>query len=293
MALRGVNYLEMGALKDAEETFKKALAADPDQPTARNGLAWCYYRRGDTTEAMQRFRDLDDNRRALPEDDPHRAYARGQIDRISDHIEKSAWTDNFERNSDSLGRDWQRQENNGPTVRLHDGMVTMEGTFKSLGRARIWQVRSAGDFVAIEAKITIHADTTARVGLFVAREQQRANETKVDSEVTVSRHIERNTIQTRITKQSQEELEYTDVKGFEWKPEVPVTVRIERTGDKATPSVRILVDGIPVLDGKPIPNLGITTHDLKLGVFAEGQIGRKVNVDVDDVEIVQRGGRGK
>jgi tetratricopeptide (TPR) repeat protein len=295
-ALRGVNFLEMGAIKDAEDTFKKVLAIDQDQPTARNGLAWCYYWRGDATEAMQRFRELDDNRRSFPETDPHRVYANAQIARITDHLEKSAWSDHFEGRS-MLGNHWQIQENNGPTIALHDGMVTIEGTFKTQGRARIWQGISAADFVSIEARITIHGDgdnkTNSRVGLFVARETQRQNESRIDSEVTVSKHFDplKTTVQTRIMKQGEEEKEYTDVKGFEWKLGVPVLVRIERLGkEKETPTVRILFDGVPVLDGASIPTLGRTTNELRVGVFAEGQIGRTVRVDVDDVEIVRRGG---
>ncbi len=294
-ALRGINFLEMGALKDAEETFKKALAADPDQPTARNGLAWCYYRRGEATEALQRYRDLDDNRRALPEDDPHRVYARTQIERLTDHLEKQAWTDRFE------GRDlgqtgWMVQENNGPTDSLHDGVATISGTFRSPGRARMFQSRPAADFVSIEARITIHKNTSSRVGLFVARETMRGNDNRVESEVTVSRHKNEynNTIQTRVTKTAGDDTEYSDVKGFDWKLDVPVLVRIERIGgSKDTPMVRILVDGIPVLDNKPIPTLGRTTNELRLGIFAEGEVGSRVDVDIDDVEIVQRGARGK
>src|SRR5204863_2341632 len=41
LALRGVNSLEMGALHDAEEQFRKVLSVERDHPTARNGLAWC------------------------------------------------------------------------------------------------------------------------------------------------------------------------------------------------------------------------------------------------------------
>jgi hypothetical protein len=157
----------------------------------------------------------------------------------------------------------------------------------------MWQLRAAGDFVSIEARLTIKSKTTSRVGLFVSRETQRANESRVDSEVTVSRHKEpgKNTIQTRVIKQGQEDLEDTDVVGFDWKPDVQVVVRIERTGTSEAPTVRILFDGIPVLDGRPIPTLGRTTNDLRLGIFAEGQIGSVVDVDIDDVEIVQRGER--
>lgn len=288
LALRGINFLEMGALRDAEDCFKRALVAEPDQPTARNGLGWCFYARGDATEALSRFRELDDNRRSFPESDAHRVWARRQIDRLVDHLEKVVSTDRFERTE--LRGGYLIQETNGPTIAIHDGLVTLGGAFKANGRARIMQERSAGDFVSVEARLTIRSGTTSRVGIFVSREAQRAGETQVDAEVTVSRHNEagKNTIQTRSMKRGEETLPYTDVVGFEWKFDVPVVVRIERTGDKETPKIRILVDGFPVLDDKPIPALGRTTSTLRLGVFAEGQVGRTVQVDIDDFEIVQR-----
>jgi hypothetical protein len=154
----------------------------------------------------------------------------------------------------------------------------------------MWQVRGAGDFVSIEAKLTVKAGTTARVGLFVSRETQRAGETQVDAEITASRHYESgsNTIQTRYFKRGEEATPYTDVNGFEWKLDTPVVVRIERTEDKDSPKIRVLFDGIPVLDQKSIPALGRTTNEVRLGIFAEGQVGRVVQVDIDDVEIVQR-----
>lgn len=291
-ALRGVNFLEMGAVPDAEDAFKAALAKNPDQPTARNGQAWCYYRRGDATEAIARLRELDDNRRSFPADDPHRAWAKAQIDRLTDHLEKVAWTDRFERTS--LMNGWGLQEQNGPTVAIHDGLVTLAGAFKSEGRARLWQTKNANDFVSVEARITIHSGTNSRVGLFVSREQQRGGETQVEAEVTVSRHHDasKNALQVRNMKRGQEALEYADVPGFDWKPDVPVVVRIERIGEKDAPRVRITVDGVPVLDGAAIPSLGRTTNELRLGVFAEGQVGRTCAVDVDDFEIVYRE-RGK
>lgn len=286
--LRGVNSLELGALADAEEQFRRVLAVDPDQPTARNGLAWCYYRRGDPTEALSRLRELDDNRRGFPEDDPHRVWARTEIERLVDHLEKVVWSDRFDR--PTLLNDWGVQENNGPVVTLHDGVATLSGTFKANGRARFWKLYSAGDFVSIEARLSVRAGTTSRVGLFVARETQRGGETQVDAEITASRHHEsgKNTLQTRYAKRGEEELPYTDAVGFEWKLDQTVVVRIERTDDKDLPKVRVLFDGFPVIDGKPIPSLGRTNNELRVGIFAEGQVGRVVHVDVDDVEVVKR-----
>ncbi len=112
----------------------------------------------------------------------------------------------------------------------------------------------------------------------------------VESEVTLSRHPDAgaNTIQTRVMKRGEEDLPYTDVVGFDWKLDTPVLVRIERTGESSDTKVRLLVDGFPVLDNKAVPNLGRTTSELRMGLFAEGKTGRQVNVDIDDVEIVYR-----
>ncbi|MEY2747969.1 MAG: hypothetical protein RL112_3011, partial [Planctomycetota bacterium] len=144
--LRGLAQLEGGALVEAEESFKRVLALDADDPAARNGMAWCQYRRGDAVEAMARLRELDDNRRALPQEDPHRTWARGQIARIADHLEKVAWNDNFERRQ--LMNGWETQEGAGPLVSIHDGVVSISGQFKQDGRSRLWQRRSANDFVS-------------------------------------------------------------------------------------------------------------------------------------------------
>lgn len=287
-ALRGVNFLGLSNLHDAEEAFKAARAITPDEPTAWLGLAWCRYLVGDVEEALTRLRELDDSRRAFPEDDPHRVWARTEIARIQDHVEKVVWVDRFERTDLRMG--WERDERAGPQFSIHDGYVSLNGVFKSDGVARGWQVRSASSFVAIEARITIHAGTTARVGIFVSRETARAGETQVEAAVTLSRHPDAgaNTIQTRVMKRGEEDLAYTDVAGFDWKLEKPVVVRIERTGESSDTKVRLLVDGFPVLDGKAVPNLGRTTSELRLGVFAEGKTGRQVQIDIDDVEIVYR-----
>lgn len=288
IALRGLNQIELGLLRDAEDSFRAALALDADQPNARAGLAWCYYRRNDPTEAITRLRDLDDNRRALPPSDPQRVWALAQIDRIQDHIQKVAWTDRFERTS--LMNGWEVDEKNGPQVTIHDGVVTLAGAFKSNGRARLWREIGAAAFVSLEMKITVHADTTARVGMSVSRETQRAGESQVDAEAVVQRHFEpgKNTVQTKLMKRGQEDDPPTDVGGLEWKFEEPMTVRIERSGDSSDTKIRVLVDGFPVVDGKAMPTLGRGTNPLRLSLYAEGATGKKVSVDLDEVEVVYR-----
>jgi Tfp pilus assembly protein PilF len=287
--LRGLAQLESGALADAEESFKRVLSLDSDDPASRNGMAWCQYRRGDAVEAMARLRELDDNRRALPEGDPHRAWARGQIERIADHLEKQVWNDSFERRQ--LMNGWETQESSGPLVSIHDGVVSIAGQFKQDGRSRLWQRRSANDFVSIEARITVREGTNARVGMFVARESSRQGEPQVEAEVVVARHNEpgKDTVQTRIVKQrGEDQLPYADATGFRWPIGKPVVVRIERVGDASSTKVNVLFDGVPVVVGRALPSLGRTNNELKLGVFVEGQTGRSAGVDIDDVDIVFR-----
>jgi len=288
-ALRGINYLGLGSVGESEKSFQAALALEKDQPTAQNGLAWCRYLRGEVQEALTQLGEIDDRRRNFPETEPHRAWARAQLARIQDHIEKVAWTDRFERTD--LMNAWGRDERSGPQIAIHDGVVTLSGAFNQAnGLARMWQARGASAFVSFQARVTIHPETAARVGIFVSRETERAGESTMEAEVTISRNPEpgKNTVQTRVTKRGEEDLEYTDVPGFEWKPGVPTVVRIERTGESSDTHVRCLVDGVPVLEDKPMPNLGRTTSELRIGIFARGNVGRRVQVDVDDVEIVSR-----
>jgi tetratricopeptide (TPR) repeat protein len=288
IALRGLNFLQLGALNDAEQTFQKALEIEHDQPTAWNGLAWCFYRKGDATAALAKLRDLDDNRRTYPEDDPHRVWARGQIGRIQDHLEKVVWTDRFERNA--LRNDWTVEETDGPQFTIHDGVVTLKGAFAKNGRARMWQKKPAGAFVAIEARLNVRSGTTSRVGMFVSRENARSGETQIEAEVTLSRHNDatKNMIQTRVIKRGEEKSPFTDVQGFEWKLDTPVLLRIERTGESSDTKVRLLVDGFPVLENKPMTGYGRTNMEVRAGIFAEGDTGRQVQVDIDDVQIVYR-----
>jgi Flp pilus assembly protein TadD len=42
-ALRGVNFLGLSSVHDAEESFQAARALAPDEPTAQSGMAWCRY----------------------------------------------------------------------------------------------------------------------------------------------------------------------------------------------------------------------------------------------------------
>ena len=215
-------------------------------------------------------------------------HDRAQIERIRDHLEKVVWSDRFERKS--LLNGWDVDEKSGPQASIHDGVVTLSGAFKQNGKARLWQTKSAGQFVALEAKVTVHAGTTAKVGLFVSRETQRGGESQVEAELAIARPNDpgRNGLQWRAMKRGEEELPWTDVPNFEWKFDTTYTLRIERMGDAADARVRVLFDGFPIVEGKSFPNLARTTGNLYLGVFADGQTGRQVTLDVDDVEVTYR-----
>lgn len=286
--LRGVTLLEADQIADADPVLKRAVLRDGEEPAARGAMAWVQYRLGDPTEALTRLAELDDARRTAPDDDPWRAWAKRQIERLTDHLEKVAWTDAFERQS--LENNWNVQESNGPLVSIHDGVVSIGGTFKSGGRSRLWQQKNAGDVVSMQAKIVVRAGTTARVGLFISRESERGGETQVEAEATISRHPDtaKNAIQFRAMKRGEEELAYVEVPGVDWRIDQTVVLRIERVGVDSNVRIRASLDGIPVAPDTPLSALGRTNNQLRLGLFAEGAPGRSVQIDIDDVEIVFR-----
>jgi tetratricopeptide (TPR) repeat protein len=286
-ALRGLNLLELGQAEDAVAVLEEALALDREHPTARNGRAWSYYVLGDSREALTRLADLDDLRRrqGFPDEDPHRAWARAQIARIQDHEEKVRWTDRFERREIANG--WVLDEPAGPRIDLREGRVWIQGQFDRPGRTRLYRELPADQFVAIQASIRISAPSPVRVGLFVAREQRRRNDERVEAEITVSRHKE-GTLQTRLLKSAAAETPYEDVPAIDWPLDEWVPVRIERVGESRDTTIRISVDGIPVLDGVSFPALGTSSSMLRVGVFAEGETARSVTLEMDDVELIRR-----
>jgi tetratricopeptide (TPR) repeat protein len=283
--LRGLNRLDLGRPELAQESFERALALERTHPVARNGLAWCAYALGDSTEAMTIYREVDDSRRQLSEEDPHRAYAREQIERIADHEEKVVWADRFER--EQLKNAWLIEQSERVSVALVDGAMWIDGVFPSAQRARLKREYNAGDFVSLEAVITIHPGTRVRSGLFVSLEQFVRGQYHVRSEVTLSRHHD-GKCQTRFMRRGQDDLPYTDVDVIDWADGEPKVVRIERYGESKDTRFRLLVDGIPVIQDVAVPTLGRTVGKLWVGVFAEGEPGRSVKVEIDDIEVVKR-----
>jgi tetratricopeptide (TPR) repeat protein len=286
-ALRGLNFLFLNQPQAAEDQFESALRLNGADPVAGCGRAWCSYARGDATEAMTRFREFEDSRRALSEDDPYRVYALAQIDRIGDHAEKVVWTDRMERQE--LRNGWGRDEEVGPEIFMREGKVAIEGAFSKTGRTRLRREYNSGDFVSFEAKLTLHAGTKARAGIFVSLEQRNSSRDsgQITAEVVLSRNLD-GTIQYRSMRRGKESEPYTDSRVMSWPNEQEVTLRLERYGESAKTAFRVLVDGVPIADRVPMPALGATSREIQVGVFVEGEPGHTVNLEVDDVEVVKR-----
>ncbi|MFT7677502.1 MAG: tetratricopeptide (TPR) repeat protein, partial [Planctomycetota bacterium] len=94
---RGFNLFGLGDSVAAEASFTEALRRQPDLASARLGDAWARYVAGDSQEAITRLGELVEARRNAADDDPYRAWAQAQAERIVDHEEKEVWTDLFER----------------------------------------------------------------------------------------------------------------------------------------------------------------------------------------------------
>jgi tetratricopeptide (TPR) repeat protein len=283
--LRGMNLLRLGRVLDARDSLELALELDRSRTAARSSLAWTFYASGNSEEAITRLRELDDQLRDRPEEDPERVYAQGQISRIVQHEEKVAWTDRFERRE--LRNGWVTDENAGPLVRMADGGVMIGGSFSKRGRARVFREELAGNFVSFESTVTIEPGALCRVGVFVSRERSRRGALDVQNEVAVARHHD-GTLQTRVLKRTEGEQEWTDVPVVTWETGLPTTLRIERHGESTKTTFRLLVDGVPVADGLRVPGIGATTEQLRFGVFVEGEPGRSANVRVDDVEFIYK-----
>ena len=286
--LRGLNALQMDRPEVARDHFDQALALDGTDPVANLGRGWCEYALGDPTEAKTLLREFEDSRRSLSEEDVYRVYANEQIANIDDWQEKVAWTDRFERQD--LRNGWTTDEIASTRIDMVEGHVLLGGNFDKVGRTRLKRFFTSGDFVSLEAKLTVRADNTVRVGLFVALEQRRGARAgnQTSAEVTLSRHPQEKVVQYRSMRRGREDDPYIDSDVMPWADGQPVTLRLERYGESAKTAFRVLVDGVPIAERVPMPALGATTREIVVGIFAEGESGRRVNLEVDDVEIVKR-----
>ena len=287
VARRGFARLYGQAFRDARALFEAALALDAGLDEARAGLAWCEYRLGAVEEGLIQLRALDDARRSLGEEDPLRRWALAQIARIEDHRSKDVWSDRFEYTR--IGNGWQVDEAAGPTAKLVQGQLVLAGTFRQAGEVRFWREYAASEFVALDADLRIAASSTVRAGLFVAREVARPSGVQVQAKAALARARD-GTTQVLGQDATRGESTWQDLSrvDFPFPSDRPVHVRIERISAGREETVNILLDGVPVLSGRALGSLGRGNAPLKVGVFAEGETGRQVELTLDDVEITRR-----
>jgi len=287
-ALRGLNLLRLGRVGEARASFERGLAVNRDDPTSAGGLAWCIYLEGDPDEAKIRLANIVDQRRKVPdaENDPWRRWAEAENERLSAHLKKFEWRDTFARRR--LGNNWQTREASGPTVELVDGMLVISGQFTRSGDARVYRQYDGGEFLSIEAEVTIDpARASGRFGLYAARERagRAGAEPEVMAEAALLRHPEGN-LQVRLVRSGQA----TEERDMQQKFPLgqPVRLKLARTGEGSETRLTLFVDGIPVVEDVPMPGLGQSKTPLLVGFFVEGDNGRAVGARLDNVSIVTR-----
>lgn len=283
---RGLNALFRGDIYAARSRFGSALDIAEDDPVAVAGLAWCEYLDGESDEALNRLASLDDGRRLNGEEDPWRLWAQSQKERIEVHLAKARWVDDFARND--LRSVWLVEEGAGPVVQLANEELHIAGQFQGNGNVRVFKSFPAVQFVSFAADFTVSADSAARAGLFIAREQQRGGKRTVSAQVRVHRHKD-GSLQTHVVRNGRPDEGAQDVTWMDFPAGETVRLRIERSGSDSKATVNIFVAGVPVLEDVPMSSIGKSTAALSVGFFSEGESGRRIDMTVDNVEIVRRG----
>lgn len=286
LSLRGFNHFQLGEPGAAGDDFRAAVASRSNLASARNGLAWWYYATGDSEESKTRFDYVVEERRTAPENDPHRAYAIAQRERILDHESKEVWTDRFDRVG-SIANDWNLDESAGVISRLQDGQVWLEGRFDKSGQGRVYQVLPAERFLSIEATVTIHDQKEVNIGLFVSKEQEGRSGTKVQSRVSLRRN-RAGQVQVTFIKKGKHEEEVIDLSDTLWPIGHPMSVRITTNGEPTDTRMSIWLDDLPVIEGLEVQSLGRSQMPVRIGVYVEGESARTGTVSMDDVHIVRR-----
>ncbi len=284
-ALRGLNLLRLGAVAAARASFERALALVPFDPSATAGLAWCIYLEGNPEEALIQLANIEERRRDQPETDPWRTWAGAQIARLQDHLQKVEWRDAFDRKR--LANGWTpRGEDAGPQVAVVDGAVRIEGLFGKSGDVRVFRQYPAGLFVSFQADIRIEpGKDSVLVGIFAARERARREDTEVIAEAAVYRWKDGG-VQLRFVRTGQ------TTETVDMRQEFPVgrwvRLELERLGESSESAVTLFLDGVPLLENVRMASLAQTTSPLLIGLFVEGQTGREVSVQMDNVSVVHR-----
>jgi tetratricopeptide (TPR) repeat protein len=280
---RGLNALYRGDAGAARERFASAREIDEDDPVAVAGLAWCEYLDGQSEEALNRLAGLDDSRRMHGDDDPWRQWAVEQKERIELHLDKSRWVDEFDRKS--LRNDWLMDEGAGPIIGLKDEALSISGQFTTNGVERVFQAFSAVQFVSISADFFVSTDSAADAGLFIAREQ--GSKKTISAQVRVHRHKD-GTLQTHVIRSGRPDEGAQDVNWLSFPAGEVVRLRIERSGTDTAATVNVFVGGTPILEDIPMSSIGKSASNLSVGFFVEGESGRRIDMTVDNVEIVRR-----
>jgi tetratricopeptide (TPR) repeat protein len=283
--LSGLVEMGTGAFFKASAAFEKVLLRKPKDPIALGGIAWCTYQTGDASEALILLAQLIDSRRDLPETDVYRVWAQSQIDRLTDHLEKVAWSDGFARTVIRNG--WQIKEGAGPLVQLDQESVRLSGSFRAAGTSELYREYPANSFVSIEASLWVADNSPVRAGLFVARERRRGRDWRRESEVSIARHWD-GAAEVRIVRSASEEPEIQKTDAIPFPTGRWVRVRIERTGTSEAPTMDVFMDDVSIVASADFPQIGRSGQPLRVGVFVEGDTGRLADLIVDDVVVVYR-----
>jgi tetratricopeptide (TPR) repeat protein len=286
---RGLALVSGGSVIEAREALQRALELAPDDAVATGARAWCNYLLGEAEEAIIQLRQMDDQLRERPEDDARRVWARAQIDRITEHLTKDVWLDDFEYSE--VGRNaWARRENAGPIAQLAEGVLRLEGTFTSTGEVRYYRELASAEFVAVEADVWVSGDTNGRAGLFVARENLQSRSTsQVLGRIALARS--RDGVAQVLTEQSgRNESGWIDLpaESAPFEADRWHRVRIERAGEGNDATISVYLDGLPVIANQRFTGLGTGNNPLVFGLFVEGDTGRRADARIDDVEVTRK-----
>ncbi len=221
--------------------------------------------------------------------------------------------DKFDR--PTLGKPWDVEAASGPTCAIENGALVVKGRFLSSRPAVTEEVRAClnlqtKDFVSIEMDITVNAaadgEEATRVGMFVSREKRTsALDSQVLSQIAVARFACQIPDHTVAAKQVDGIMSVRVVNepitaGHpmpSWTIPLPdrygMPCVVTRPACKkfrlgiarvlGTNRTMVSVDGEELFTTEGLDWLASETSDVKVGFFAEGQVGEEVNASIDNV----------